>query len=113
MLELRNSAHYTLLAEQFRMDESDPFYQLINDSLKRFFDFIYHYTDLVFIDFIDESTIYEYIRYHKKTGFKHVSFQQVIKDVKAFLFFLKYIKNKKHVPPVDLSLKNYSLWARL
>lgn len=104
---------YSTLVDQFYIDESNPFYLKLKDPLKRLFFYIYNYTDIMFLDFIDEKAIYGYIKYQRGMDFKNTSFQQSIKDVKAFLFFLKYIKSKKQMPDINLSVGNYLFWDRL
>lgn len=113
MIDLKDSIRYTTLVDQFYIDKSNPFYFKIKDSLERFFAYIYNYTDIMFLDFIDEKAIYGYIMHHKRMGFKNITFQQTVKDVKTYLFFLKCVKSKKQIPSVNLSIGNYLLWSRL
>lgn len=68
---------------------------------------------LMSIEFINEENLYNYIRYQRRYNFKEVSFLQTIKDIKAYLFFLKYVKRKKQLPQVDLSVNNYGLWLKV
>lgn len=113
MEELNEFYRYYLLAEQFSIEKIDIFHAELRNSLKRIMDYIYECTNITFIEFIDEEVLYNYIRYHRKSNFTMISFVQVIKDIKAYLFFLKKIKKKNEIPSIDLSVKNYTFWARL
>ncbi|MCQ6277609.1 hypothetical protein JMM81_22425 [Bacillus sp. V3B] len=104
---LKNSMRYELLAKQFQKEE--PTVVEIQDSLDRIFFYIYNYTDLMYLEFIDDQTLYSYIQFHRSKGFNEISFIETIKDIKNFLCFLKKIKKVKNTPQVDLSIKNLSL----
>ncbi len=102
---------YELLAEQFRIDQYEFINNELQHSLDRLFSYIYNYTDFMYIEFIDKSTLYDYMKYHQKL--KDIHFIEIIMDVKKFIFFLEDIKRIKNVPKVDLSVKNFSLWMKL
>lgn len=108
-----NSFRYEFLSKQFYVSEENPYYFKVSNSLNRVFDYIYHCTDLMYIEFIDEEILYEYIKYHRRKNFKKVSFPQVIKDIKNYVFFLNNIKRFDYIPKVNLSTENYYLWLKI
>ena len=77
---------YFILAEQFFIDEKNPFYPILHEPLKRFFSYIYHHTNIWYLNFITEEEIYGYICYHRNNDFQFISFEQTIIDVKLYLF---------------------------
>jgi hypothetical protein len=111
LLALRNKMRYELLTEQFRIDQYEFIYNEFQHSLDRIFSYIYNYTDVMYIEFINKSILYDYMKYHHKL--KDIAFIEMIMDVKKFLFFLEGIKKIKNVPKLDLSVKNFSLWSKL
>lgn len=111
LIELKSMVRYTTLADQFSLDKCNPFYPIINESLERIFNYIYEYTDIMYIEFINETVLYKYIKHYNDCGNNY--FQQAIRDVKNYLFFLKCIKKKKDVPCVDLSVQNLELWKKI
>ncbi|MCQ6274238.1 hypothetical protein JMM81_04505 [Bacillus sp. V3B] len=113
MIALKNQMRYELLEEQFQIDTSTLFYTKSNSSIERIFLYIYNYTDIIYLEFIDRKVLYDYIKYHQSTHFKEISFIETIRDIKHFLYFLENIKEMKEIPKIDLSIKNFFLWARL
>lgn len=113
MQQLKNHVRFEVLAVQFRMapkSMSDP---ELERSLQRIFSYIYSSTNVFYLEFVDESVLYGYIKHHREKGFQEVSFADAVRDVKNFLFFLKYIKGVKNPPSVDLGVKNIRFWANL
>ena len=104
---------YELLLEQFQIDTYHLFYKDLQQSLDRLFSYVYNYTDIMYIEFIDKDTLYDYIKYHRSKKEREIHFIEIISDVKKFLFYLKGIKKIKDVPKIDLSVKNFNLWAKL
>ena len=113
MIALRNKMRYDLLSEQFQINTYDLFHQDMQDSLDRLFSYIYNYTDIMYIEYIDKNTLYDYMKYHRSKKVRETHFIDIISDIKKFLFFLKDIKKIKTAPKVDLSVKNFSLWSKL
>jgi hypothetical protein len=104
---------YELLFEQFQIKSYDLFYQDLQQSLDRLFSYVYNYTDIMYIEFIDKDTLYDYIKYHRSKKEREIHFIEIISDVKKFLFYLEGIKKIRHVPKIDLSVKNFNLWTKL
>ncbi|WAA09755.1 hypothetical protein [Fervidibacillus albus] len=113
MKTLKETTRYELLVEQFYMESSTPFFQQLHLSLDRILFYVYTYTNIYFIEFIDEKVLYSYIKYHRQKSFSEVSFKDVLKDINNFLYFLKYEKRMKNIPKVDLSINNFHLWTKL
>ncbi len=111
MTFLRNTMRYELLVDQFKLNENQRVPQEVEQSIERFFKYIFEQTDLYYLDYMDEDVLNGYIIYHSKDDFRTVSFSQCLKDVKAFLYFLEHIKGIKSLPTIDLSLKNLALWG--
>lgn len=104
---------YNLLEEQFHVEHSPFFNNEIKDSIERIFSFIYHQTDIYYLDCIDSSTLYQYIQYHLSVSIENRSFIKIIKDVKNYLYFIEKLKKANKVPNIDLSLKNIALWETM
>lgn len=104
---------YELLFEQFQIKSYDLFYEDLQQSLDRLFSYVYNYTDIMYIEFIDKDTLYDYIKYHRSKKEREIHFIEIISDIKNFLFYLKVIKKIKNVPKIDLSVKNFNLWTKL
>lgn len=107
MLVIKNQTRYELLLSQFKIDSKTPLYKEYNETLERIFTYIYNYTDIMYIEDIDEETLYNYIEYQMKKRNNKNNFVNVIKDVKKFLYFLKNIKKVKTIPDVDLSINSF------
>ena len=104
---------YELLYEQFQLNTYDLFHKDMQLSLDRLFSYIYNYTDVMYIEFIDKNTLYDYIKFHRSKKVREIHFIEIISDVRKFLFYLEDIKKMKNVPKIDLSVKNFSLWSKL
>ncbi len=115
MLVIKNDVRYELLVDEFRLPrEKSAFYSKeLMSSLELIFSYVYNFTDVYYIDSIDEELLYSYIKHHGKRNFKEVSFIKATKDIKNFLYFLNNIKGLKNVPKVNLSINNISLWSKL
>lgn len=101
----------SLLKVQFQFCKAQlPIYST-QPSLNRFYTYILNHTDIVFISFIDEDTIINYILYHQSIGFKIITFSQVLKDIKILISFLN--NSQSCETTVDFSLLNYNLWQKL
>jgi hypothetical protein len=107
VIALKNKMRYELLLEQFQFDKSVPGYWEFKNSLNGIFSYIYHYTDIMYIESIDEEVLYNYIKFHCSQTVKENNFVKSVKDVKRFLIFLKNNKKVKQIPKVDLSLKSF------
>ena len=111
-LKLKDEWRTNLLVKQFQLDNSTWAFKEVKKSLTHIYEYVSLYTRIVYIEFIDEEILYNYIKYHSLNDFNEISFRQVSKDVKNFILFLE--KNKyEYIPNVDLSIKNYELWNRL
>lgn len=97
-----------LLRKQIYIDPSIDQSGKITNSLERIVYFLYEYTNIKFIDFVDEYILYQYIKQNKVNNF-----DETIKDVKNLLFYLKYIKKSPYIPKIDLSTHNFALWKEL
>lgn len=106
MIAKRNEGRYEWLLNQFQTDSSSPFYIEVNHSLNRIFTYIYDYTLIMYIEDIDEEILYDYIQFQSLNN-KEIGFVKAIKDVKLFIYFLKYIKRLKNIPSVDFSIKQF------
>ena len=104
---------YELLRKQFQIKSYAVLDKDMQHSLDRLFSYIYHYTDIMYIEYIDKYTLYDYIKYHRSKKVKEIHSIEVISDIKKFLFYLKVIKKIRNVPKIDLSVKNVSLWSKL
>ena len=113
MIALRNKMRYELLLEQFQINSYAVLDKNMQHSLDRLFSYIYHYTDIMYIEYIDKHTLYDYIKYHRSKKEKEIHLIEIISDIKKFLFYLKVIKKIRNVPKIDLSVKNVSLWSEL
>lgn len=115
MKELTTDVRYEMLYRQFQVpnDEQTKYHEKLECSLNRVFKYIYYYTNIMYIEFINRETLYNYIRFHCSKEFKEVAFTEVIRDVKNFLYFLKYIKKIHHVPKVNLAVENVCLWTEI
>ncbi|MCQ6273361.1 hypothetical protein JMM81_00015 [Bacillus sp. V3B] len=67
MIALKNKMRYELLVEQFQIDTSTLFYKELKYSIERIFSSIYNYTDIMYIEFIDDKALYSYIKYHRSS----------------------------------------------
>ena len=107
MIALKNKMRYELLLEQFQFKKVIPYYWEFKNSLNRIFSYIYQYTDIMYIEFIDEEVLHKYIKFHCSRTVKRSNFVESVKDVKRFLVFLKNTKKVKKIPKVNLSLKGF------
>lgn len=103
----KSQSRYDALFSQFFTEST---YQSKKVSLNRIFNYLYKYTNVNSINYIQKKTLIKYLKHHKRRDFIEVSFDQVIKDIKNFLFFLENNKHVKRVPTIDLSVGNYELW---
>ena len=115
MFVIKNEMRYEILANQFNFPSDKAFYydSELHHSLERIFSYLFHFTDVYYIEYIDENQLYSYIEHHGKTNFKTVSFVEALRDIKSFLNFSKYTKGLKKVPEINLSLNNFPLWTKL
>ena len=113
MKVLKESVRYQLLIKQFQLDNSTLTWEKIENSLERIFLYIYKYTTIMYIEFIDEKVLFNYIKFHRLKNFEEISFSEAIRDVKILLYFLEKIKGIKKIHGVNFSVNNYSLWTRL
>lgn len=116
MKVLNDTMRYQLLAEQltlkqFQVDCTTGYYKEMEKSLTRIFWHVYTYSNVLYIDFIDEKLLVDYIKHHKKRNFQELDFIDAIKDVKHFLIFLEKFKKAPKIPQIDLSVNNVSLWT--
>lgn len=107
---VKNSMRYNLLEDQFQSEESALFNLEILKSNKKMFSFIYNHTDIYYLDAIDSTILYNYIKFQIDKGCENLC--EAIKDVKYFLFFLEKIKRVNNIPNIDLSINNISLWEK-
>lgn len=110
MQSLKEKSRHLLLLEQFHINDDSINNDEVKESLERIFTYILTKTNIWYIEFIDEKVLYDYIKYQCRVS-KEVDFYQAIRDVKNYLHFLRYIKRSKHIPEVDLSVKNLFLWV--
>ncbi|WAA12061.1 hypothetical protein [Fervidibacillus halotolerans] len=113
MKTLKETTRYELLVKQFQIKSYSPFLQQLHHSLDRILFYVYTYTNIYFIEFIDEKVLYSYIKYHREKNFAEVSFTEVLKDINNFLYFLKYEKKMTDIPKVDLTMNNMHFWLKL
>ena len=112
MQSLKEKSRHLLLVEQFQMNDDTVDNDKVKESLERIFTYILTETNIWYIDFIDEQILYDYIKYQCRIS-KEVNFYQAVRDVKNYLHFLRYFKRSKHIPDVDLSVKNLLLWVNM
>ena len=113
MIVFKNKMRYELLFEQFQLNPYDLFYKDMQLSLDRLFSYIYNYTDVMYIEFIDKNTLYDYIKYHRSKKVREIHFIEIISDVKEISLLFRGYQENKNVPKIDLSVKNFSLWSKL
>lgn len=109
---LRETSRHQLLAQQFSFETSTLGDEEIQESLERIFTYVYSYTNIWYIDFIDEGTLYNYIKKQQELP-DGVDFYQAVRDVKNYLYFLRYIKRSRNIPDIDLSIQNLLLWTKM
>ena len=109
---LKNNIRYELLLEQFQLPSGDSIIlnMKLKNSLNRIFTYIYQYTNIMYLEFVDNEILYNYIKFQCSSIPKNCNFVEAIKDVKNFISFLEKIKKIKNVPKVYLSLQNIHLW---
>lgn len=112
MQSLKEKSRQLLLVEQFHIHDHTIRDHEIKASLERIFTYILTKTKIWYIEFIDEKVLYDYIRYQCRNS-KEVDFYQAVRDVKNYLYFLRYIRRSKYIPEVDLSIKNLLLWLKI
>lgn len=100
-----------LLLKQFHLDQSTWTFKKVEKSLTRIYEYVSSYTNIVYIEFIDEEILYNYIKYCLN-HLNEISLIQVIDDVKNYLKFLE-VNQYEYIPKVDLSVKNCKLWTNL
>jgi site-specific recombinase XerD len=110
MKDFKNINRYQMLIGQFQAD--CDVCERMKRSLERVFLYVYTYTNIYYIEFINEKVLINYIKFHCSRNFKETSIIEIIKDVKNFIDFLER-KGVKNTPKVDLSVKNFSFWTRL
>lgn len=109
---LKDEWRTNLLVKQFQLHKFTRAFKTIKKSLTRIFEYVSLRTNIVYIEFIDEEVLYNYINYHRLNHFNEIGFEQVIRDIKNYITFLE--KNRyEYIPEVDLSVKNYKLWTSL
>lgn len=115
MSAIKNDVRYEILAEQFSFPSDKVIYctKEIKNSLGRIFSFMFNFSDVYYLENIDEKLLYNYIKYHGKVDFNNVSLVEVLRDVKNFFYFLKIIKGHRDVPEINLSINNFYLWSQL
>ena len=111
-LALKDEWRTNLLVKQFQLDKSTWAFKGIKKSLTHIYEYVSLCTNIVYIEFIDEEILYNYIKYHSLNYFNEISFRQVIHDVKNYILFLE-VNRYEYIPKVDLSVKNYELWTSL
>jgi len=84
----------------------------VKKSLTRIYEYVSICTNIVYLEFIDEEVLYNYIKYHSSNHFTEISFKQAIQDVKNYINFLE-MNQYEYIPEVNLSVKNYKLWSSL
>ncbi|KRG15057.1 hypothetical protein ACA30_07700 [Virgibacillus soli] len=111
-MSLQELSRFDVLQSQFRVDDLGipPEKQKILDRL---FHFLYEYTDLLYLSFIREEVLIQYLQYHAKNHFRILTFSEVVKDLKFFIWFLKNKKEINCVIELDFSLLHINLWKGL
>lgn len=104
---LKETVRFKLLTEQFQFESNTKELLDVRQSVYQLFNYIYHNTRILYIDFIDEKVLWKYIKYCLEKG---LGFQRAIKDIKNYLFFLKYIKGSHRVPKIDFSTISVYQW---
>ncbi|WP_071392625.1 hypothetical protein [Bacillus tuaregi] len=114
MEALKRCKRYKWLKKQFQYCKSPLAYKDIDNSLERILFYVYSYTNINYIEFIDDKVLYNYIKTHRLNNFREINFVTAISDVKNYLLFIEANKElKEYKPEIDLSVKNFSLWMRL
>ncbi|MBO0992226.1 hypothetical protein [Bacillus sp. SD088] len=111
-MTLQERSRFDVLQSQFKVDDLGiPSKK--QESLDRMFHFLYEYSDLLYLSFIREEVLIQYLHYHAKKHFKILPFCEVIKDIKFFTWFLKNRKEINCVVNLDLTLLHVDLWKEL
>lgn len=99
------------LAKQFtiRQDLCIPQLEKVQEALTHLMDYTYDYTEIEDIETIDEQVLHNYIEHCLKAG---VSPWIVVKHIRYYIFYLKYIKKKRRIPQMNLSVYN-TLWKKI
>lgn len=118
MKVVNDTLRYKILAEQltlkpFSVDISKGYYKKMEHSLNRLFWYVYSHSDILYIEFINEKILVQYIKFQRESGFQELTFTEAIQDVKHFIAFLEKFKKLKRIPKIDLSVNNSSLWDDL
>lgn len=110
-----NNARYELLALQFKVpsQNSNLLNQRQKEALNRIFDYIYHHTDIFYLEFVNKEILYTYIKSVCSDNSSQMNIAEAVKDVKSFLFFMENIKKNSSIPDIDLSVNNLELWNEL
>lgn len=111
-MRLQELSRFDVLQSQFKVDDLGiPTAK--QESLDRIFHFLYEHTDLLYLSFIREETLIQYIQYHAQKQFHPISFCEVIKDLKFFTWFLKNSKEINCIINLDLTLLHDNLWRQI
>lgn len=111
---MNDSSRYKLLIKQFHLDSSNYVLKDKKRSLNRIFIYIYNYTNITYIEFIDARILYNYIKFHQSRNFEEISFVESVRDIKNYIFFIKNnVDYNGYIPKVDLSLYTFSLGDKL
>lgn len=111
-LTLKDEWRTDLLLKQFQLDQSVWSFTEVKKSLTHIYEYVSSCTKIVYLEFIDEEILYDYIKYHSSNHFNEISFKQAIQDVKNYISFLQ-TNRYEYIPEVNLSVKNYKLWSSL
>ncbi|MFD5853715.1 hypothetical protein ACFWGC_26640 [Cytobacillus pseudoceanisediminis] len=103
---------HSLLAYQFTKKHS-ILPQNIQESLNRIFDYVSQFTNILFIQFVDAKVLKSYLQYHHEYKFTKISFQDAMKDIRHFKFYLINLYGVELNLEVDFSIHNFNLWLRV
>ncbi|MCJ7840154.1 hypothetical protein MUB24_04355 [Lederbergia sp. NSJ-179] len=111
-MSLRELSRYDVLLSQFQVGDL-AIAQTKQQSLDRLFHYIYEHTDLLYLSFMRKEILINYLQYHALDQFQTLSFNEVMKDIK---FFIRFLKNNKEINchiDLDLSLLHEDLWKSI
>lgn len=78
----------------------------IESSLARVTSYLAHESKVRCLELFTPDVLYGYLRYHMASDFQQITFVQAVKDLKAFVLFLKNTAPRNRIPD---SIYNFSL----
>lgn len=102
MRVLKNPMRYDLLAEQFYAGKRSSVNNDIVKSNERILHFIYSQTDIYYLEDVDSTTLYNYIKFQStnQRNRNKLCLTGIIKDIRHFLLFLRTSLKLEKIPSI-------------